>query len=87
VRSSSSIALSKSVLRDYKTASNNVYGEALPDLISFLIGVLDIRKDQIFYDIGSGIGNVVVQVAAQTLCTCYGIEIREDLHSYAQKNL
>lgn len=31
----------------------------------------------------SGIGNVVFQVAAQTGCSCYGIEIREDLHNFA----
>lgn len=37
------------------------------------------------YDIGSGIGNVVVQMSAQTGCKCYGVEIRSDLHEIALK--
>jgi hypothetical protein len=32
-----------------------------------------------------GIANVVMQVAAQAGCKCYGIEIRDDLHKFAQK--
>jgi hypothetical protein len=34
--------------------------------------------------IRKGIANVVMQVAAQAGCRCYGIEIREDLHQLAQ---
>ncbi len=31
-----------------------------------------------------GIGNIVLQIAAQTGCKAYGIEIREDLHQLAE---
>lgn len=54
------------VLRDYKVhkpmiiflvlqaASNTVYGEALPNLVRLFIAQLPITKNDVFYDIGSG---------------------------------
>ena len=41
----------------------------------------------VFLDMGSGIGNVVLQVAGQTLCDCYGIEIMENPSILAKNQL
>lgn len=47
--------------------------------------LLNIKEGDVFYDIGSGIGNVVLQVGGQTGCEAHGIEIRPELHDYAEK--
>eukprot|EP01130_Rhizamoeba_saxonica_P012371 TRINITY_DN5200_c0_g1_i2.p1 TRINITY_DN5200_c0_g1~~TRINITY_DN5200_c0_g1_i2.p1 ORF type:complete len:225 (+),score=54.07 TRINITY_DN5200_c0_g1_i2:569-1243(+) len=72
-------------LNKYKTGSNQVYGEALPNFVRFLINELKITPDDVFYDIGSGLGNILFQVSAQTGCKCIGIEIRKDLHKIAKR--
>lgn len=61
-----------------------VYGEAMPLLVDALIDIAHIKPTDVFFDIGSGIGNIVLQIAAQTGCKSYGIEIREDLHNLAE---
>jgi H3 lysine-79-specific histone-lysine N-methyltransferase len=38
-------------------------------------------------DLGCGIGNVVLQVAAQTGCEAYGIEIMETPCKFAKRQL
>jgi H3 lysine-79-specific histone-lysine N-methyltransferase len=38
-------------------------------------------------DLGCGIGNVVLQVAAQTGCKAYGIEIMETPCKFAKRQL
>ena len=45
----------------------------------------EIKKEHVFLDLGSGIGNVVLQVAAECLCECYGIEIMENPAQLAKK--
>ncbi|KAJ2734493.1 Nucleosomal histone H3-Lys79 methylase [Coemansia sp. BCRC 34962] len=62
-------------LRQYKAFSNNVYGEILPTLVNELIDRTNITHKSTFVDLGCGIGNVVLQVAAQTGCNASGIEI------------
>lgn len=49
---SSNIAVN--VLRDYQAGTTKVYGEALPNLVHFLIKHMQINRNDIFYDIGSG---------------------------------
>ncbi|KAJ2714422.1 Nucleosomal histone H3-Lys79 methylase, partial [Coemansia spiralis] len=71
------VAPTVDMLRQYKAFSNNVYGEILPTLISEFIKRTDITHESTFIDLGCGIGNVVLQVAAQTGCRAYGIEIME----------
>lgn len=63
------------MLRQYKAFSNNVYGEILPTLISEFIERTNITSATRFMDLGCGIGNVVLQVAAQTGCRASGVEI------------
>ena len=52
-----------------------MYGEANHSLVVDLIRHMKITSTSIFIDLGSGIGNVVLQVSAQTQCKAYGIEL------------
>lgn len=68
--------------------SAKIYGEIPPDSITQLIDELHLGPDSVFYDLGSGIGRMVLQVhlttAAKKAC---GIEIAEERHNIAQKAL
>jgi H3 lysine-79-specific histone-lysine N-methyltransferase len=48
---------------------------------------LSTKENQTFLDLGSGIGNVVLQVAMQTRCKSYGIELLEIPHMFARAQL
>ena len=63
----------------------NTYGEITPKFVHQILTEVTIKPDDIFYDIGSGIGNVVLQVAAQIGCQCHGIEVRPELTEIADK--
>lgn len=52
-----------------------MYGETRPPVIDAIIRRLRIKSHHVFLDLGSGIGNVVLQVSAQTRCKCYGVEL------------
>ncbi|ETO83917.1 hypothetical protein F444_02138 [Phytophthora nicotianae P1976] len=56
-------------------------GEILPAGVDSLIDSIgDINDQDIFLDVGCGLGNVLVQFALQTLVSkCYGIEMREEV--------
>ena len=48
--------------------------------MSIVINALKVTRDDVFVDVGSGIGNVVAQVALQTQArVCIGIEVREGI--------
>lgn len=61
--------------KSYKVWSNEVYGELLPNLTSEIFSVTGLGPDSLFLDLGSGVGNVVLQASMQTGCTSFGIEI------------
>jgi hypothetical protein len=65
--------------------SNNVYGEIKHSFVHDLILQAGIKEHHVFLDLGSGIGNVVLQVAAECLCESYGIEIMENPSILAKK--
>ncbi|ETI55179.1 hypothetical protein F443_02121 [Phytophthora nicotianae P1569] len=56
-------------------------GEIFPAGVDSLINSIgDIDDQDIFLDVGCGLGNVLVQFALQTLVSkCYGIEVREEV--------
>lgn len=62
-------------LKQYEAFSSEVYGELMPSLIADIIRVSGLRKDSLFLDMGSGVGNVVLQASLQTGCKSFGIEI------------
>lgn len=74
-------------LRQYKSFSPEVYGETGHSIINDIIKELNISKHDVFIDLGSGIGNVVFQVAAQTQCEVYGVELKEQPCKYAALQL
>jgi ubiquinone/menaquinone biosynthesis C-methylase UbiE len=73
------------VLRRYTQFSQEVYGEVHPCFVDRMVRDAQIGPDDVFFDLGSGVGNVVLQVAAQTGCCARGVEIRADLHDIATK--
>jgi hypothetical protein len=63
-----------------------VYGETSFDLVDEMLKRIPLNKDDTFIDLGSGVGNVVLHVAARVQCrTCYGIEKAEWPALYAMK--
>lgn len=54
--------------------SNETYGEIKFHFVTVLIDHLKITKNDVFYDLGSGIGNVVMQVSMDSGCKAIGIE-------------
>jgi hypothetical protein len=71
------------VLRRYAPASKEVYGEVNPVLVNDFIKMLKLSSRDVLYDLGSGVGNVVMQAAAQTGCVAVGVEIRSELTDIA----
>ncbi|CAG8621963.1 10187_t:CDS:2 [Acaulospora morrowiae] len=53
------------------------YGELLPPFIDDIIEKTKLNRDSVFFDLGSGVGNVLLQVAAQVGCNVYGVEIND----------
>eukprot|EP00158_Paraphelidium_tribonemae_P006949 Partr_v1_DN28048_c3_g1_i2_m56702 putative Histone methyltransferase that specifically methylates histone H3 to form H3K79me. This methylation is required for telomere silencing and for the pachytene checkpoint during the meiotic cell cycle by allowing the recruitment of RAD9 to double strand breaks. Nucleosomes are preferred as substrate compared to free histones (By similarity) len=74
-------------LQSYKGFSREVYGETRPSTITDLIRITNIKQQHTFLDLGSGIGNVVLQIHAQTGCKAYGIELLEIPANYAKLQL
>jgi H3 lysine-79-specific histone-lysine N-methyltransferase len=64
-----------SSLRQYENGSDNVYGELLPRFISNIFKETQLKSGQIFVDLGSGVGNVVMQAALEIGCESWGCEI------------
>jgi H3 lysine-79-specific histone-lysine N-methyltransferase len=62
-------------LKQYEAFSSTVYGELMPGLSHEMIRLTQLHEDSLFLDLGSGVGNVVVQASLQTGCKSYGIEL------------
>ena len=62
-------------LKRYEAFSSTVYGELMPSLAQEMINITRLKEDSLFVDLGSGVGNVVVQASLQTGCRSYGIEL------------
>jgi len=63
------------VLNKYKSFSNTVYGELLPDLVDEMIKLTGLNENSLFLDLGSGVANVLAQASLQTGCRSFGIEL------------
>lgn len=73
-------------LRAYK-CKNDGYGELLAPFTLQLANTLEIKDTTRLLDVGSGIGFVGIDLAALTLCSVRGIEVREDLFNTSQQIL
>lgn len=72
-------------LNQYEPFSPEVYGETSYDLVCQMIDQIDITQDDVFIDLGSGVGQVVLQIAAATPCkVCLGIEKADVPSRYAE---
>ncbi|KAJ8274117.1 hypothetical protein COCON_G00087420 [Conger conger] len=72
-------------LNNYEPFSPEVYGETSFDLVSQIIREMEMVEDDTFVDLGSGVGQVVLQVSAATNCKHYfGVEKAETPASYAE---
>jgi hypothetical protein len=71
-------------LNCYEPFSPEVYGETSFELVCQMIDQIEISEEDVFIDLGSGVGQVVLQVAASTKCqNCFGIEKADVPSSYA----
>ncbi|XP_049817740.1 histone-lysine N-methyltransferase, H3 lysine-79 specific isoform X3 [Aethina tumida] len=72
-------------LNQYEPFSPEVYGETSYELVCQMIDQIDITPDDVFIDLGSGVGQVVLQMAAATPCkVCFGIERADVPSRYAE---
>ncbi|KAJ3599949.1 hypothetical protein NHX12_033901 [Muraenolepis orangiensis] len=72
-------------LNNYEPFSPEVYGETSFDLVAQIIGEMEMMEDDTFVDLGSGVGQVVLQVAAATNCKHYfGVEKADTPATYAE---
>ncbi|KAJ6119698.1 hypothetical protein N7523_003978 [Penicillium sp. IBT 18751x] len=62
-------------LRQYENGTDNVYGELLPRFISNIFKETKLKSGQVFVDLGSGVGNVVLQAALEIGCESWGCEM------------
>ena len=72
------------MLRKYQAGTDNVYGELLPNFISRILSQdLQLTQDKVFVDLGSGVGNVVLQVALEIGCQSWGCEMMKEYSEVA----
>lgn len=75
-------------LRRYENGSDNVYGELLPRFVADIFRQTKLKSDHVFVDLGSGVGNVVLQAALEVGCESWGCEMMHnacDLADLQQK--
>ncbi|KAI9045179.1 histone methyltransferase DOT1 [Aspergillus affinis] len=65
-------------LRQYENGTDNVYGELLPRFISTIFKETGLKSGQVFVDLGSGVGNVVLQAALEIGCESWGCEMMQN---------
>ena len=74
------------LLRKYENGTDNVYGELLhPFITHILVDRLKMTSDQVFVDLGSGVGNVVLQAALEIGCESWGCEMMENAYNLADE--
>ena len=70
-------------LNKYRPFSREVYGETNASLVQHIIETQKITDSDTFFDLGSGIGQVVLQAAATTGCRAFGVELMDAPAGYA----
>lgn len=69
-----------------KTGGDPTYGEITPQAVAILIQNLKLTKDDVFYDLGSGVGKMVVQIYLTTpVKKSVGIELSSIRSKQAQQ--
>ncbi|KAK8041832.1 hypothetical protein PG993_006355 [Apiospora rasikravindrae] len=76
------------LLNKYQAGSDNVYGELrYPFVRHILHEHCHMTSDQVYVDLGSGVGNTVLQAALEIGCRSYGCEIVEQSCNFADAQL
>ena len=66
-------------LHMYEAGTDNVYGELLPRFVSHILSKdVRLKSNQVFVDLGSGVGNVVIQAALEIGSESWGCEMMEE---------
>lgn len=71
-------------LRHYESFSSNTYGELREEFNSQIFRDTHMNSKSVFVDLGSGVGNVVLQAALEVGCESYGIEMMPNPCELAQ---
>ena len=73
------VALKVELLSKYENGTDYVYGELLhPFITQILVEQTKMTSEQVFVDLGSGVGNVVLQAALEIGCESWGCEMMEN---------
>lgn len=64
-----------------------IYGELLPESVTEILDKLNIKKNDVFYDLGSGTGRICLQVYLEKDIRCVGIEYVKPRYEIAEKSL
>lgn len=62
----------------YENGTSEVYGELLPRFMSTIFRETHLKSDQVFVDLGSGVGNCVIQAALEVGCESWGWEFMKN---------
>ncbi|KAF4437697.1 histone-lysine N-methyltransferase H3 lysine-79 specific [Fusarium acutatum] len=80
------VALKVELLSKYENGTDYVYGELLHPFISkILVEQTRMTSGQVFVDLGSGVGNVVLQAALEIGCESWGCEMMENACNLAEE--
>lgn len=72
-------------LNQYKAHTEEVYGEFSSSMISEIVRTVPVKATDRFIDLGSGVGQVVLQVAAEGMCIdSFGVEKQDNPAEYAE---
>ena len=75
---SRTVSLHVHELAQYENGTDNIYGELLPKFVSTILKKdTKLHSGQIFVDLGSGVGNVVLQAALEIGCESWGCEVMD----------
>ncbi|KAK4908318.1 Nucleosomal histone H3-Lys79 methylase [Elasticomyces elasticus] len=73
-------------VRKYEGFSDNVYGELLPKFLSRIFQETKLKSHQTFVDLGSGVGNCVLQAALEIGCESWGCEMMDNPAGMAEQS-
>jgi [histone H3]-lysine79 N-trimethyltransferase len=73
------------LLREYENGTSLVYGEILPRFMNTIFKETRLKSDQVFLDLGSGVGNCVLQASLEVGCESWGCEIMKNPCDFADK--
>ncbi|PFH57006.1 hypothetical protein XA68_15647 [Ophiocordyceps unilateralis] len=73
------------LLSKYENGTDHVYGELLHPFVSkILLEQARMTSDQLFIDLGSGVGNVCLQAALEIGCDSWGCEVMDNACNLAE---